>query len=97
MSVLVHNIKLYKRVRREFWNNCLWYQIDGYYREQKGFQEALLFYIFNICEINPADKVASMVHHILKFFFSKNPNTVVVCTNKSGAKFYLFFGKTIKL
>ena len=72
MSVLVHNVKLYEKVRRGFFNNCLWYQIDGYYREQKGFQQELLFYIFNICEINPTDKVASMVHQILKWsFFEK--------------------------
>ena len=73
MSVLVHNVKLYERVRGEFWKNCLWYQIDGYCREQKGFREELLFYIFNIAEINPTDKVASMVHQILKWDFFEKP------------------------
>ena len=73
MSVLIHNIKLYKKVRREFFNNCLWYHIDGYYREQKDFQEALLFYIFNLCELNPTDKVASMINHILKSFIFEKP------------------------
>ena len=73
MSVLVHNVKLYERVKREFHNNCLWYQIDGYYREQKGFQEELLFYIFNIAEINSTDKVASMVHQILKWYLFEEP------------------------
>ena len=57
MSVLKHNKVLYQKVRMEFFNNCLWYQIDGHYREQKYFQEALLFYIFNLCELNPTDKV----------------------------------------
>ena len=51
----------------------IWYQIDGYYREQKGFREELLFYIFNICEINPTDKVASMIHQILKGYFFEKP------------------------
>ena len=66
MPVLKHNIKLYKKVRREFFNNCLWYQIDGYYRESKYFQEAL-------CELNPTDKVASMIHQILKSFIFREP------------------------
>ena len=69
MPVLLHNIELYKEVCREFFNNCLGYQIDGHYREQKGFREALLFYIFNISEINHTAKVASIVHRILKSFF----------------------------
>ena len=73
MSILVHNIKLYKKVRREFFNNCLWYQIDGHYRESKYFQEALLFYIFNLCGLNPTDKVASMIHQILKSFIFEKP------------------------
>ena len=73
MSVLVHNKVLYKKVCMEFFNNCLWYQIDGHYREQKDFQEALLFYIFKLCELNPTDKVASMIHHILKSFIFEKP------------------------
>ena len=96
MSVLLHNIELYRKVRREFFNNCLWYQITGH-REQKDFQEEILFYIFNLCQINKKDKVASMVHKILKFFFSKNPNIDAVFTNKYGTGFYLFFGKTTVL
>lgn len=65
--MLIHNCKLYDAVRREFWNNCLWYQIDGHYREQKEFQNTLLVYIFDLVRINPTDKVASMVHQILKY------------------------------
>ena len=73
MSVLKHNKILYQRMRREFFNNCLWYQVDGRYFEQKCFQEALSFYIFNICELNPTNKVASMNHQILKSFIFKKP------------------------
>ena len=73
MSVLKHNKVLYQKVRRELFKNCLWYQIDGHYREQKYFQEAILFYIFNLCELNPTDKVASMIHQILKSFIFGDP------------------------
>ena len=73
MSVLKHNKVLYKKVCQEFFNNCLWYQVDGHYFEQIGFQEALLLYIFNICELNPTNKVASMVHVILKSFLFEKP------------------------
>ena len=41
MVVLRHSVKLLKKVRREFVNNCLWFQIDDRYREQKDFQEAI--------------------------------------------------------
>ena len=73
MAVLRHNVNLFEKVHREFWNNCLWYNIDGNYREQKHFEEVILSYIFNIVEINPADKVASMVHSILKWYFFEKP------------------------
>ena len=73
MHVLVHNEILLQNVRREFFNNCLWYQVDGRYFEQKSFQEALLFYIFNIIELNPTNKVAIMIHQILKSSIFKRP------------------------
>ena len=73
MSVLKHNKILYEKVRREFFNNCLRYQVDGRYFEQIGFKESLLFYIFNIYELNPTNKVASMVHVILKSFLFEKP------------------------
>ena len=72
--MLIHNKILYAKVRREFFNNCLWYQIDGGYFEQKYFQEALLSYIFSICELNPTNKVASMIHVILKSFLFEKPD-----------------------
>ena len=74
MAILKHNKILYKKVCREFFNNCLWYQIGDCYFEQKYFQESLLSYIFNICELNPTDKVASMVHVILKSFLFERPD-----------------------
>ena len=69
-----HNKILYEKLRREFFNNCLWYQVDGHYFEQKYFQEVLLSYIFSICELNPPNKVASIIHAILKSFLFKEPD-----------------------
>ena len=97
MSVLKHNKVLYEKVRREFFNNCLWHQIDGQYIERKEFYEAILFYIFNLCELNPTDKVANMIHQVLNRSFLELRVTVMVYTSKFGTKFYLSFGKTIKL
>ena len=71
--MLIHNKVLLNKIRREFFNNCQWYQVDGRYFEQKGFQESLLFYILNICELNPTNKVAIMIHQILKSFIFKRP------------------------
>ena len=71
--MLVHNKVLLQKVRREYFNNCLWYQVNGRYFEQKGFQESLLFYIFNLCELNPTNKVAIMIHQLLKSFIFKKP------------------------
>ena len=73
MAVLRLNVNLFGKVRREFWNNCLWYNINGRYREQKHFREAILSYIFNIVEINPTDKAASMIHTVLKMRFFEKP------------------------
>ena len=53
MFTFNHNEILYEKVIREFRCNCLWYQVTDRYFEQKAFQEALLFYIFNLCELNP--------------------------------------------
>ena len=98
MVIFKHNKVLLQRIRREYFNNCLWYQVNGRYFEQKSFQEALLFYIFNIIELNPTNKVASMIHQLLKsLMFKKNPNIVVGSINKFGIKFFQFSGKIIKL
>ena len=73
MTIFKHNQVLLYKVRREFFNNCLWYQVDSRYFEQKSFQEALLFYIFNLVELNPTNKVAIMIHQLLKSFIFKEP------------------------
>ena len=57
-----------------FFNNCLGYQINGRYYEQKYFQKVLLFYIFSLCELNPTHKVASIVHGLLRSLFFKEPD-----------------------
>ena len=93
--MLIHNKVLYQKVRREFFNNCLWYQIDGHYFEQKGFQESLLFYIFNICELNPTNKVASMVHVILKSFIFEKPEHRRGVYKQIRYKFFQSSGATI--
>ena len=72
--MLKHNKILYKKVCREFFNNCLWYQVDGCYFEQKYFQEVLLPWTFNICEIDPTNRVASIVHAIVKSFLFERPD-----------------------
>ena len=74
MSVFTHTGALYNKVIREFRCNCLWYQVTGRYFEQKAFQEALLFYIFSLCELNPTHKVAYIVHGITKSFLFKKPD-----------------------
>ena len=73
MVVFKHNKILYKKLRREFFNNCLWYQINGCYFEQIPFQETLLSHVFSLCELNPTHKVALIVHGLLKSSFFKEP------------------------
>ena len=43
------------------------------YRESKYFKEAILYLVFNIVELNPTDKVGSMVHELVKSFFFEKP------------------------
>ena len=74
MFTFNHNEILYEKVIREFRCNCLWYQVTDRYFEQKAFQEALLFYIFNLCELNPTNKVPLIVNDITKSFLFKEPD-----------------------
>ena len=64
---------LFEEVNREFYNNLLWYNVDGHYREQKHFKEKMLKFVFNIVELNPTDKVGSIIHSLLKSFFFEKP------------------------
>ena len=73
MVIERHRADLFEDIYREFRNNCLWIYIDGCYREQKHFKEAILYLIFNIVELNPTDKVGSMIHNLLKSFFFEKP------------------------
>ena len=45
MTIFKHNQVLLYKVRRECFNNCLWYQVDGQYFEQKSFEEAVILHI----------------------------------------------------
>ena len=43
--------KLFQEVRTEFWFNLILYKITGYYKEYRGFQEALLAHILLLSNI----------------------------------------------
>lgn len=66
-----HRADLFLKADREFHNNLLWIAATGSYRETKYFREAILYLIFNICELNPTNKVGNVVHEFLKTFFFK--------------------------
>ena len=74
MAIAKHREDLFQKVFREFSCNCLEVDLGNDYRESKYFKEALLSWIFNICEINPTNMVASIVHTILKSFFFEGPD-----------------------
>ena len=63
---------LINNARWEFNGNLVWVYIDGCYRETKNFKEAILNLVFNICELNPTNKVGNIIYEFLKtFFFEK--------------------------
>ena len=64
---------MYEDTYREFNNNLLWFNIDGRYREQRHFVEAMLNFVFNIVELNPSDKVGGIIHQLLKSYFFEKP------------------------
>ena len=71
MILARHCVDLFEDVYKEFINN-LWIYIDGSYRESKYFKKAILFFVFNIAELNPTNKVGSIIHELLKsFLFEK--------------------------
>ena len=97
MVIARHRADLFGNVYKEFSNNCLWINLGRDYRESKYFKEAVLYLIFNLCELNSTNNLGNIIHKFLKTFFLKNQDTVAIFIGKSGTKFYLFFGKTIKL
>ena len=68
-----HRADLFQNVYREFSNNCLWVDIGSDYRESKYFKEAVQRLVFNICELNPTNKVGCMIHEFLKLSFFEKP------------------------
>lgn len=66
-----HRGDLFLEAKREFSRNLLWVAATGRYYETKYFREAILTLVFNICELNPTNRVGNMIHEFLKTFFFK--------------------------
>ena len=73
MTLTRQRVDLLEDIYREFSNNCLLIDIGRSYRESKYFKEAVLYFLFNICELNPTDKVGTMIHEFLKTPFFEKP------------------------
>ena len=69
-----HRKDLFQKVFREFEYNCLEVDIGRDYRESTNFQEAVLYFIFNLCELNPTNKVGKIIHKFLKLPFFEEPD-----------------------
>ena len=68
-----HRADLFQNVYREFYNNLLYTHINGQYIETKYFKKAVQSLVFNICELNPTNKVGPMIHGFLKLTFFEKP------------------------
>ena len=68
-----HPADLFQNVYREFYNNLLYTHINRRYIETKYFKEAVQRLVFNICELNPTNKVGPMIHEFLKLTFFEKP------------------------
>ena len=66
-----HRNNLFTEADREFNRNLLWIDIDGRYRETEYFKEAILYLVFNMCELNPTNKVGNVIHEFLKTYLFK--------------------------
>ena len=62
---------MFTEADRELNKNLLWIDIDGRYTETKYFKEAILYLVFNMCELNPTNKVGNVIHEFLKTYFFK--------------------------
>ena len=68
-----YRTKLFRDVYREFSNNCLLIDIGRSYRESKYFKEAVLHLVYNMCELNPTNKIGNVIHKFLKTAFFEKP------------------------
>ena len=73
MKIANHSKDLFQKVFREFECNCLEVGPGRDYRESKYFQEAVLYFIFNLCELNPTNRVGKIIHEFLKLSFFEEP------------------------
>ena len=73
MVISRHRADLFKNVYKEFSNNCLWVDLGRDYRESKYFKEAVLYLIFNLCELNPTNMLGNIIHEFLKTSFFEKP------------------------
>ena len=73
MVIARHRAYLFQNVYREFNNNCLWIDLGRDYRESKYFKEAVLYLVFNLCELNPTNMLGNIIHEFLKTSFSEKP------------------------
>ena len=69
-----YSVELFENVYNQFSYNYLEVNRCRVYSESKYFKEAVLHFIFNLCERNPTDKVAGVVHGVLKSFLFKEPD-----------------------
>ena len=51
----------------------MWIDLGRNYRESKYFKETVLYLIFNICELNPTNKLGNIIHEFLKTPFFEKP------------------------
>ena len=73
MIIARHRADLFQKVYREFSCNCLLDYINNDYRKSKYFKEAVLYLIFNLCELNPTNMLGNIIHEFLKTPFFKEP------------------------
>ena len=64
---------LFEKIRDEYVVGVSMIPYFKYYRETKGFNEAVLDFVFSICELNPTDKIGPIIHEFLKKWFFKKP------------------------
>ena len=74
MIIANHSKDLFQKVCREFCCNCLEVGLGRDYRESKYFKEAVLYFIFTLCELNPTNRLGKIIHEFLKLPFFKEPN-----------------------